>query len=54
MYGLKIGAEYNEEAHGFFFGDNADDHYAEEDREFIVQAHAALKEGYTVIYSSWW
>ena len=42
------------ETAGFFFGDNANDHYAEADREFIVQAHAALKKGYTVVYSSWW
>ena len=39
---------------GFFFGSNADDHYAEADREFIVQARAAIKQGYKVIYSSWW
>ena len=39
---------------GFFFGSNADDHYAETDREFIVQARAAIKEGYKVFYSSWW
>ena len=39
---------------GFFFGGNADDHYAEADREFIVQARAALKKGYKVFYSSWW
>ena len=39
---------------GFFFGSNADDHYAEADREFIVQARAALKQGYKVFYSSWW
>ena len=39
---------------GFFFGGNADDHYAEADREFIVQARAAIKQGYKVIYSSWW
>ena len=39
---------------GFFFGSNADDNYAEEDREFIVQARSALKQGYTVVYSSWW
>ena len=39
---------------GFFFGDDADEHYAEQDREFIVQARAAIKQGYTVIYSSWW
>ena len=39
---------------GFFFGSNADDHYAEADREFIVQARAALKQGYKVFYSRWW
>ena len=39
---------------GFFFGANADDHYAEADREFIREARAAIKQGYTVIYSSWW
>ena len=42
------------ETAGFFFGNNADDHYAEADREFIVQARAAIKKGYTVVYSSWW
>ena len=42
------------ETTGFFFGNNSDDHYAEADREFIVQARAALKQGYTVVYSSWW
>ena len=42
------------ETSGFFFGSNADDHYAEADREFIVQARAAIKQGYKVIYSSWW
>ena len=39
---------------GFFFGANSDDHYVEQDREFIVQARAAIKQGYTVVYSSWW
>ena len=39
---------------GFFFGGDADDHYAEADREFIVAARAAIKQGYTVVYSSWW
>ena len=38
---------------GFFFGSNADDHYAEADREFIREARAAIKKGYTVVYSSW-
>jgi len=42
------------ETAGFFFGDNADSHYAETDREFIVQARAAIKQDYTVVYSSWW
>ena len=42
------------ETTGFFFGGNADDHYAEADREFIVAARAAIKQGYTVVYSSWW
>ena len=42
------------ETQGFFFGENSDEHYAEQDREFIVQARAAIKQGYTVIYSSWW
>ena len=42
------------ETGGFFFGSNADDHYAEADREFIREARAAIKKGYTVVYSSWW
>ena len=42
------------ETAGFFFGGNADDENAEADREFIVQARAAIKQGYTVVYSSWW
>ncbi len=42
------------ETTGFFFGANADDHYAEQDREFIREARAAIKQGYTVVYSSWW
>ncbi len=39
---------------GFFFGENSDDHYVEQDREFIREARAAIKQGYTVVYSSWW
>ena len=42
------------ETAGFFFGTDSSDHYAEADREFIVQARAALKQGYKVFYSSWW
>ena len=39
---------------GFFFGADSSDYYAETDREFIREARAAIKQGYTVIYSSWW
>ena len=42
------------ETTGFFFGTDSSIHYAEQDREFIVQARAAIKKGYTVVYSSWW
>ena len=42
------------ETSGFFFGANSDDHYAEQDREFIREARAAIKQGYTVVYNSWW
>ena len=33
---------------GFLFGHNSDDHDAEADREFIVQAGAAIEQGYPV------
>ena len=39
---------------GFFFGENSEEHYAEQDREFIREARAAIKRGYKVVYSSWW
>ena len=42
------------ETSGFFFGENSEDYYAEQDRDFIVSARAAIKQGYTVVYSSWW
>ena len=42
------------ETQGFFFGENSDEHYAQQDREFIREARAAIKQGYTVVYSSWW
>ena len=42
------------ETAGFFFGTDSSDYYAEADREFIVAARAAIKQGYTVTYSSWW
>ena len=42
------------ETAGFFFGTDSSDYYAETDREFIREARAAIKKGYTVVYSSWW
>ena len=42
------------ETAGFFFGGDSDDHYLESDREFIREARSAIKQGYTVVYSSWW
>ena len=42
------------ETQGFFFGENSDDYYAEQDRDFIVAARSAINKGYTVVYSSWW
>lgn len=42
------------ETTGFFFGQNSDDHYAEQDREFILAARNRIKDGYKVIYTSWW
>ena len=42
------------ETAGFFFGNDSSDYYAEADREFIREARAAIKKGYTVVYSSWW
>ena len=44
--------EYLEQ--GFFFGEDSSEHYAEQDRDFIVSARAAIDKGYTVVYSSWW
>lgn len=39
---------------GFFFGNNADDHYKEEDLAFIRQARAELFSGLKVFYNSSW
>ena len=39
---------------GFFFGSDADEHYKEQDLEFIQDARSYINDGYTVIYSSWW
>ncbi|MEL0098748.1 MAG: phosphoglycerate kinase [Opitutae bacterium] len=42
------------ETQGFFFGENSDDFYAEQDREFIREARERLANGYKIIYTSWW
>jgi hypothetical protein len=42
------------ETAGFFFGENSDDYYAEQDREFILAARNNIRDGYKVVYTSWW
>lgn len=39
---------------GFFFGSDSDEHYKENDLEFIRKAREALDAGLTVVYDSWW
>lgn len=39
---------------GFFFGSDSDEHYREQDLEFIRKAREALDGGLTVVYDSWW
>jgi hypothetical protein len=39
---------------GFFFGSNSDDHYKEQDLDFIKKAREALDSGLSVYYDSWW
>lgn len=39
---------------GFFFGSNRDEEYLEHDLASIQEARKALKEGFTVYYTSWW
>lgn len=38
---------------GFFFGTSDGSEY-EDDLAFIAKARAAIKNGFTVIYDSWW
>ena len=39
---------------GFFFGNDADDHYREQDLEFVKNARAELFLGLKVFYNSSW
>ena len=42
------------ETQGFFFGDNASDHYRQQDLEFVKNARAELFLGLRVFYNSSW
>ena len=42
------------ETDGFFFGDDACEHYKESDLKFINDAFEAIKDGRIVVYDSWW
>ena len=39
---------------GFFFGDEADEHYMNSDLEFCMNARKILADGGEVFYTSWW
>ncbi len=39
---------------GFFFGGDSDDHYREQDLEFVRLAIKAIGQDMEVYYSSWW
>ena len=39
---------------GFFFGENADEHYKQQDLEFIREAKAEIFTGLKVFYNSSW
>jgi hypothetical protein len=39
---------------GFFFGSGNTEMYKKDDLKFIRNARKAIKEGYDVLYSSWW
>lgn len=49
-----INNNYLPSTSGFFFGNNADDHYKEEDLKFIRNAKAELILGLHVFYNSSW
>jgi len=42
------------ETSGFFFGDDASDHYRAADLKFIQKARESLDAGLDVFYDSWW
>lgn len=46
--------ESHQDTTGFFFGDNSDEEYKFDDLKFCRNARAAIKNGLTVCYNSWW
>lgn len=42
------------ETQGFFFGSDSDYHYKEGDLQFISDARRHIKQGYKIVYTSWW
>lgn len=42
------------ETGGFFFGDDACEHYKEQDLKFVNDALEEIKDGRIIIYNSWW
>ena len=39
---------------GFFFGSDADEHYRDQDLDFVKQARKAMSQDMEVYYDSWW
>ena len=39
---------------GFFFGSDSDEHYKQQDLEFVRKARESLDAGLSVFYDSWW
>ena len=42
------------ETQGFFFGSDSDNYYREGDLQFISDARRHIKQGYKIVYTSWW
>jgi len=42
------------ETQGFFFGSDSDEYYKEGDLQFISDARRHIKQGYKIVYTSWW
>ncbi len=42
------------ETTGFFFGSGNTEGYVDHDRDFILRAREAMRDGYDIVYDSWW